>query len=167
MGVGWGQSMTGVMKVESNNSGGNSEVQRWQWFCASLASSPPLFGSPHPCSCLPALVRVSSPFASPHPHSHLPTLIHISPPLFASPHPCLHLPRPRCVSFAPRLHRGLLVVCRFHRSHCRSCHCCFCFCCCCCSCACTHPRSKCPPGSCLAVLCSPSLLAVIKVPVKE
>ena len=142
--------------------------------CNDGSGFAPRLRHPHPCSGHPTLVRVSLPlFVSPHPLHH-PTLIRISPPSFTSLRPCLRLPTLVCISPAlvvcrspPRLHRGLLVVCRFHRSHCRSCHCCFCFCCCCCSCACTHPRYKCPPGSCLAVLCSPSLLAVIKVPVKE
>ena len=140
--------MTGVMKVGSNNRGGDGEVQRWQWVCASFASSPPSFGSPHPRSCLPALIHVSSPFTSPHPHSHHPALICISSALVV------------CCS-PPRLHRGLLIVCRFCRSRCHS------RCCCCCGCACARPRSKCPPGAYPAILCSPSLLAVIQVPVKE
>ena len=134
----------------------------------------PHSGHPHPRSGHPTLVRVSPPsFVSPRPSRH-PTLVRISPPSFASLCPHLHLPTLVCVSptlvvcrSPPCLHRGLLVVCCFHRSRCRSRRCCFCFCCCCCACVCTRPRSKCPPGSYPAVLCSPSLLAVIQVPVKE
>ena len=129
------------------------------WVIPTLVRvTPPSFVSPCPRLCLLAL-RVTPPsfaslpsFTSLCPHLHLPTLVCVSPTLVVCRSP-------------PCLHRGLLVVCRFRRCRCCSRRCCFCFCC--CGCACTRPRSKCPPGLYPAVLCSPSLLAVIQVPVKE
>ena len=75
-------------------------MQQWWWVCTLFASSPPSFMltppllasplpsfmSPHPCLCLPALIHMSLPSflfphphsCHPHPHSHLSAIILIS-----------------------------------------------------------------------------------------
>jgi hypothetical protein len=141
----WGQE--DVMKMGSNDGGGNDKVQRRWWVCASFTAI---------VRVIPALVCVSPTSLAPSRPRSCP---HARPPYRPRTHPS---PHPFPPSFQPRT----ADLCRCHfplplplLPRCCCC-CCGCgYCCWCCAYARTpsHP----PPHLCVSALCAPSLLAVV------